>query len=83
MLNRVVPEDKLMSTAQEIASRIAENAPLAVQGMKEACVLGLEIGLEERLEVGGLIQARVSKTEDAKEGSRAFAEKRKPVWKGK
>lgn len=82
MLNRVVPEDKLMSTAEEMAKKIAANAPLAVQAMKEAALMGLEVNLAQRLRIGGMILARVMQTKDAQEGLRAFKEKREPVWRG-
>ena len=82
VINRVVPEDKLMSTAEEIAKKITTNAPLAVQAMKEAALMGLEVDLAHRLRIGGMILARVVKTKDAQEGLRAFEEKREPVWRG-
>ena len=82
MLNRVVPGDKLMSTAEEIAKKITANAPLAVQAMKEAALMGLEVNLAQRLRIGGMILARVMKTEDAQEGLHAFQEKRQPIWRG-
>lgn len=83
LVNRVVPEGKLMFAAKEMANKIIENAPLAVQAMKEAAHLGFEMNLAQRLHTSGMILARVMATEDAKEGFHAFAEKRKPVWKGK
>ena len=82
LINRVVPRDKLMSTAEEIAKKIAANAPLAVQAMKEAALMGLEVNLAQRLRIGGMIIARVMQTKDAQEGLRAFEEKREPVWRG-
>lgn len=82
MLNRVVPADKLMSTAEELARKIVANAPLAVQAMKAAAILGMEIPLEQRLRVSKVIAERISGTKDAKEGALAFLEKREPVWKG-
>ena len=82
MINRVVPEDKLLSTAEGIAKKIIENAPLAVQAMKEASLLGMEMNLVQRLRVGGMIMAKILKTKDAEEGLRAFQEKRQPVWTG-
>jgi len=82
MLNRIVPEERLMPTAEEMARKIAANAPLAVQAMKEAALLGQEMNLAQRLRVGGMILARIIKTKDAEEGLRAFQEKREPVWRG-
>jgi enoyl-CoA hydratase/carnithine racemase len=82
MVNRVVSEDSLMTTAEEIAGKILENAPLAVQAMKEAALLGLELPLVQRLRVSKMVAARVAGTEDATEGRLSFIEKRRAVWKG-
>lgn len=82
MINRIVPEDKLMSAAGDMARKIIANAPLAVQAMKEAALMGFEMNLVQRLRVGGMIMARVLKTKDAEEGLRAFQEKRQPAWIG-
>ena len=81
MINRIVPEDKLMSAAEDMAKKIIVNAPLAVQAMKEAALMGFDMNLSQRLRVGFMILDRVLKTKDAEEGRRAFQEKRQPVWK--
>ena len=83
LLNKIVPPDKLMATAEAIARKITANAPLAIRAMKEATRLGLDLPMAQRLAVSKTIAERVSGTEDAKEGLRAFLEKRRPVWKGK
>jgi enoyl-CoA hydratase/carnithine racemase len=83
LLNRIVPLDELMSKAEEIAGKISENAPLAVRAMKEATLNGYDLPMPQRLALSKIIAQRVADTEDAKEGLRAFAEKRQPVWKGK
>ena len=82
MVNRVVPEDKLMSTAEEMARKIQNNAPLAIQGVKEAALMGLELPLPQRMRCAKLIQARIKQTKDFQEGILAFKEKREPVWRG-
>jgi len=82
MVNRVVPEDDLIPTAEELARKILRNAPLAVQAMKEATLLGLELPIVQRLRVSKMVAARVAGTEDATEGRLSFIEKRQPVWKG-
>jgi enoyl-CoA hydratase len=82
-INRVVPLDKLMPTAMEIAQVLAENAPLSVRAAKEAMYKAMDVGRKKGLEEAKKIYEKVYKSEDAIEGPKAFAEKRKPVWKGK
>ena len=82
MVNRVVPKDKLISTAEEIAKKILECAPLAVQAMKEATLRGLPMPLADRMHTAAVILSNVLRTKDAQEGLKAFAEKRAPVYKG-
>ena len=83
LINRVVSQDELMSAAEELAGKILENAPLAVRAMKEALVRGLDKGMQERLDIGTEVFSRVLDTEDAREGLKAFQEKRAPVWKAR
>ena len=82
LINRVVPPNQHLAVAEEMARKITQNAPIAVQGMKEATAMGLELPLKERMRCAKLIQNRVKQSKDYYEGMRAFAEKRKPVWKG-
>ena len=82
MVNRVVPKDKLISTAEEIAKKILECAPLAVQAMKEAVLRGLPMPLADRMHTAAVILSNVLRTKDAQEGLKAFAEKRAPVYRG-
>ena len=83
LVNRVVPPEQLMEEALATARKIAGHAPLALQGVKEAAVRGLDLGIREAI-VWGLRMERINSfTEDAAEGPRAFAEKREPRWKGR
>jgi len=82
-LNRVVPKDRLVATAEEMASRIAENGPLAVQAIKRSVREGMGLSLKEALAKELEIGLPIFLTEDAREGPRAFREKRKPVYKGR
>ena len=72
-----------MDEARDFARRILANAPLAVQGTKESVLKGLLVDLKAAYKIEAEISQRVFATEDAKEGPKAFAEKRKPVWQGK
>jgi enoyl-CoA hydratase/carnithine racemase len=83
LVNRVVSLPKVMPTAMEIAEAILQNGPLAVRAAKEAIIRGLSMPLEEGLRLEGVLQSYLLKTEDAVEGPRAFAEKRKPQFKAK
>jgi enoyl-CoA hydratase len=81
LVNQVVPADQLMPTAMQWAETICKNGPLAVRTAKEIAVraLSLEAGFVLEKALG----ARVMNSEDAKEGPRAFGEKRKPKFTGR
>jgi len=81
LVNEVVPADQLMDTAIKWAETICKNGPLAVRTAKEIAVRALS--LESGFVLEKALGARVMQSEDAKEGPRAFAEKRKPDFKGK
>jgi enoyl-CoA hydratase len=83
LLNRVVPADQLMDTAYDYAERIAANAPLAVFATKQSAVEGLALDLEAAFNNETEHSDRIFATEDAKEGPRAFAEKRLPRWRAR
>jgi enoyl-CoA hydratase/carnithine racemase len=80
LVNRVVAVDQLMEAAYDYAERIAANAPLAVSATKQSAVEGLALELEAAFDNETRHSDRVFATEDAKEGPRAFAEKRPPRW---
>jgi enoyl-CoA hydratase len=84
LLNEIVPADELQDRALDWARRITVNAPLAVQATKESVLRGLAAPDEKAAyEIESEMATKVFSSEDAKEGPRAFAEKRPPVWKGK
>lgn len=83
LVNAVVPEKDLLDTAFEYAGRITKNAPLAVQATKRSVLEGLKVDMREAYRIESRIAKEVFATEDAKEGPRAFAEKRKPRWSGR
>ncbi len=83
LVNKVVPSDQLLPAALELAERICVNAPLAVQGSKRvACgiVDGTVDAEEELWRLNEAEVIRVMSSDDAKEGPRAFAERRTPKW---
>jgi enoyl-CoA hydratase len=81
LVNRVVPADELMPTALKLAARICENGPLAVRTSKQIAVRSL--GLEAGFVLEKALAAKVFASDDAQEGPRAFAEKRKPRFTGR
>ena len=83
LVNKVVPAAELLPAALSLADRINENGPLAVRAVKEAACRGMQMSLAEGLQLETLIVNRVRQSEDSWEGPRAFAEKRKPVFKGR
>jgi enoyl-CoA hydratase/carnithine racemase len=83
LVNHVVPLDQLMPKALEIANVLCENAPVSLRLVKQAAYKGLSMPLEEGLRFEIEQSRKVMQTEDAREGPLAFAQKRKPVWKGR
>ena len=83
LVNKVVPLDQLMPTAEEWAQRLCEIPPLAVRAAKEAMTKGAEMTLEDGLRLETKLMDFCFSSEDHKEARQAFLEKRKPELKGK
>lgn len=82
LVSRVVAADQLRATVDDIAGKILECGPLAVRAIKQAATQGLGMTLEDGLRLEAQLAGPIFGTADAREGPRAFAEKRSPVYKG-
>src|SRR5215217_2737316 len=83
LLNEIVPEAELADRALDWARRITANAPLAVQATKESVLRGLAVDQKEAYRIESELAGTIFSSEDAKEGPKAFAEKREPIWTGR
>jgi len=81
-LNRVVPQGKVIEEAERVAGKIVKNGPLAVQGVKKAVTRTIGRTIEEGLRIEWEISEPVFHSRDAKEGPKAFKEKREPEYVG-
>jgi enoyl-CoA hydratase/carnithine racemase len=82
-VNRVVSRAELIPAALAMAEEIIECAPLSVVAVRQVVRHTMNMGLDAAFEVGRQVCAPLYASEDAKEGARAFKEKRKPQWQGK
>ncbi|MBF8265351.1 MAG: enoyl-CoA hydratase [Dehalococcoidia bacterium] len=83
LVSQVVAPDKLESTTQQLARKLADAPPLAVAAAKTSVYQGLTMNLSTALEAECRAQSMLFLTEDMKEGIKAFLEKRKPQFKGR
>ncbi len=83
IVNRVVPSADLLTETMKLASQLANAAPLALRAMIDCVNIGGECGIEEGLEYESAQFGLVFSTDDMREGTSAFLEKRKPTFKGR
>jgi enoyl-CoA hydratase len=83
LLNRVVPGAELMSEARKVAAALAFKAPIATQYIIELVGRGLDMPLQQGQALEAALFGTVASTEDAREGTSAFLQKRKAEWKGR
>src|SRR5437870_5430912 len=83
LVNRVVPADQLMSTAEEMARKIMSRGPLAIRAAIEAVLSGSEMPMQEGQFLEATLFGLLCASEDTKEGLKAFLEKRPAQFKGR
>lgn len=83
LVSDVTPPDQLMPLALQLAERICDNAPLSVRATKLAALRGREMSIDDGLALEQSLFGLLRDTEDRAEGRKAFAEKRKPRYKGR
>ncbi len=83
IVNRVVPAAELQAETTGLAAQLASSAPLALRGLLDCVNVGGECGIEEGLEYESAQFGLVFSSDDKREGTSAFLEKRKPVFTGK
>jgi enoyl-CoA hydratase len=82
LINRIVPADELLNAAESLAHEIASLAPLAIRACLEAVNRGADLTLAEGLALEAKLFAGLFASDDVREGTSAFLEKRPPVFKG-
>ena len=83
LINRVAPAGELLVEVESLALEIAQLAPLAIRACLEAVTRGTQLPLAEGLALEAKLFVSLFATNDVREGTRAFLEKRPPAFKGK
>ena len=83
LVNRLAEPAQLLDSALELAGEILDGAPLSVQAARETVMLSTEMGRSAALQAARHASEYCYHSEDAREGPRAFAEKRRPQWRGR
>jgi len=82
LINKAVSVDQVMNEATVFADELAKRAPLAVAAAKKGLQRSMDVHLQNELEYALYLQTLLFKTEDFKEGLRAFMERREPRFRG-
>ncbi len=83
LVNKIVPADKLEEETLAFAQKLISKSPVAIQMGKNFYYQMIDMPFRQRFVLNSEIMTRLSSTEDAQEGVKAFIEKRRPMWKGK
>ena len=83
LVSKIVPAERLMDEAREIAGKIAANAPLAVRAVKQLVTRGADLPLQAAIDAERMAWGILRNTKDRIEGRVAFQQKRKPVYQGR
>ena len=83
LVERVYPDAELLEAARALARQIASKAPLAVAAIKQAIERGQDMSLADACMYEAALFGSIAASDDAKEGTGAFLEKRAPTWKGR
>ena len=82
MVNKLVPQEQLMTEATTMAEKLCENSPLALKGIKEMMSRSRDLNYRTAVSIYEKVNACILTSQDYNEGMKAIAEKRKPEWMG-
>ena len=83
LVNRAVPSDQVLACAESLAKKIMERAPISIELTKQAVESGVQTDLTTAMALEAASTIACFLTDDAKEGARAFVEKRAPRYRGR
>jgi enoyl-CoA hydratase/carnithine racemase len=83
IVERVYPQAELLDAARQLAQKLAGLPPLSIAAIKQAVNRGLNMTLDDANQFEAGLFAELTTTQDSKEGTRAFLEKRTPAWQGR